>query len=294
LCVALSVKEDQSLFIAAASVFALVVFARRKDAAGIRFSCAALVGSLLVFVGFFTIVRPLAGAVGAWQPLHFYGLAQVDDPKAIAPMWSFGKAAYLLEAMLPLAFVNLLSPVSLLAGPPFAEVLLSQRSLVWTMGQHYAGAWVGYLLAAFAFGVAAVHKRSPKRAVAFVRASQALSVLVLLFAGPQHWGHFLALRTPHDAVLDRAIARLPADTAFGTQDEIFAHAGFHPGASLGVQRDPAYLLLDTTFAHSYWLEQTLPEAERAVRAGKARLVWEQDGVALFMRKRGTSWMSDRR
>jgi uncharacterized membrane protein len=285
LLIALSVKEDQSLFLAAASVFALVVFARRKDDAGVRFSFGALTASIFIFAGFFTLVRPSAGAIGAWQPLHFYGLARVDDPKAIAPAWSFGKLAYLFEAMLPLAFVNMLSPLMLLAIAPFAEVLFSQRSLTWTMGQHYAGAWVGYVLAAFTFGLAALHERSPRRAGSFVRASQAFSVLILLFASPMHWGHYLAFRTPHDALLDRTIERLPSGIEAGTQDEIFAHMGFDPHASLGMERDPAYVLLDRTFTHSYWVEKTLPRIEREARAGKASIVAEEDGVVFYMRKR---------
>jgi len=285
LLVVLSIKEDQSLFIAASSVFALAYFARRKESAGVRFSLGALTLSILTFAVFFAIVRPLAGAVQAWQPLHFYGLARVDDPSAVAPVWSLSKLAYLFEAMLPLAFVNLLSPATLLAAAPFAEILLSQRSIVWTMGQHYAGAWIGYLLAAFAFGVVALYERSPSRAVAFVRASQCLCALILLFASPTHWGHYLAPLTAHDAVLDRVIERMPAGIDVGTQDEIFAHTGFNPHASLGMGHDPATVLLDRSFTHSYWVEKTLPRIRRELRTGKARVVADWDGVTFYMRKR---------
>jgi hypothetical protein len=216
--------------------------------------------------------------------LHFYGLAQVADPKAIAPAWSFGKIAYVLEAMLPLAFVPLLTPFAVLTVPPFAEILLSQRSLVWTMGQHYAGAWIGYALAAFVFGTARIYASSPRRAVAWVRVGTGFCVLILAVASPTHWGHYLAPRTAHDAVLDRVIARLPSNIEVGTQDEIFAHIGFDPRASLGLTHDPGYVLLDRTFTSSYWVEQTLPEMEREIRSGAARLVMEEDGVALYVRK----------
>jgi uncharacterized membrane protein len=285
LLVVLSIKEDQSIFIAASSLFGLVYFARRKEIAGLRFSFAALTLSLLTFIGFFTIVRPLAGALGPWQPLHFYGLARVADPSAVSPVLSFGKVAYLFEATAPLAFVNFLSPVMLLAAAPFAEIMLSQHSILWTMGQHYAGAWIGYVAAAFAFGVAALYERAPACAGACVRASQALCVLVLVFASPMHWGHYLALRTAHDEVLDRVIEGMPANMEAGTQDEIFAHAGFDPRASLGTASDPANVLLDRSFTHSYWVEKTLPRILAEVRSGKAAVVWDQDGVTLYMRKR---------
>jgi uncharacterized membrane protein len=283
---ALSVKEDQSLFIAAANFFTAFVFRRRADACGFRFSCFAFMLSLCVFIVYFVLVRPLAGAVGPWQPLHFYGLVRVDDPKAIAPLWSFGKAAYVLEALFALAFVPLFTPLTLIAVPPFMEVLLSQRSLVWTMGQHYAGAWMGYLLAAFVFGIAALYERSPDRALACLRASQILSVLILLFASPTHWGHYLALRTNHDVLLDRVIQDLPPNIEIGTQDEMFAHMGFDPHASLGITHDPVYVLLDRTFPFSYWLQKTMPEMEREVRFGRAQPIMEEDGVILYARKRG--------
>lgn len=293
LLLTLGIKEDQSLFIASASIFGLIWFRRGGEAAGAAFSVSALCASMLTFIAFFTIVRPLAGAAGAWQPLHFYGLAQVDDPKAIAPVWSLGKVSYVLEAMAPLAFVNVLSPLMLLSVPPFAEVLLSQRSLVWTMGQHYAGTWIPYVLAAFALGIAAVHRRRPQRAHTLVTASLALCMGILLFASPTHWGHYLGLRTPHDAVLDSVIGRLPPTMDVGTHDEIFAHLGFDPKASLGVTRDPAYAMFDRNFPTSYWVEKTLPRVGREVSDGRSRVVAEQDGIALYIRKQAISWRLER-
>jgi hypothetical protein len=105
--------------------------------------------------------------------------------------------------------------------------------------------------------------------------------LVLAFASPTHWGHYLRLRTPHDALLDRALHWLPPDAAVGTHDELFAHLGFDPHASLGLTGAPAYALFDRTYASSFWVERARPLLLADVAAGTYRIVRAQDGIELF-------------
>ena len=155
LCLALvlGIKEDQAPLVACASVFAVMFFARRHERAGTVFALCAFAAACVTFFAFFAIVRPLAGAADAWGPLHFYTWSHIVDPRGSAPWYSIGRPAYFLEALVPLLFLCCLSPLFLVALPAFAEVLLSHESITYTMGQHYAGVWIGYVLAAFALGI---------------------------------------------------------------------------------------------------------------------------------------------
>ncbi len=279
----LSIKEDQAAILAAAAVFGAIYFARRRERAGLAFSAGALGASVLVFALFFTVVRPLAGATESWAPLHYYAWDHVADAKGTTPWWSIGRPAYFLEALVPLAFAPLASPFFLLALPGFAEDLFSHESVTYTMGQHYAAVWIPYVLAAFVFGIARLEARRPRLARRVLIASIVLCAANLAFASPTHWAHYLRARTAHDAALDRALARLSPDLDVGTHDELFAHLGFDPRASLGLRRNPQFALFDRTYSTSYWVERDLPELVLGVRAGRYRLVSSDDGIELYER-----------
>lgn len=283
LALTLSIKEDQAVLLSVAAVFALVYFARRGERAGVVFSGAALVASIAVFVVFFGAIRSLAGAHDTWAPLHFYAWDRIVDPKGSAPWYSIGRPAYFLEALVPLAFACLASPVFLLALPGFAECLFSHESVTYTMGTHYAAVWIPYVLAAFALGIANVYAKRPRLANNLVRTSLVLCAINLIFASPTHWGHYLSIPSAHDATLDRALARLPRSIEVGTHDELYAHLGFDRNASLGFARNPRFVLVDRTFAHSYWVEQMLPVLARGVADGTYRRLSSDDGIELYER-----------
>jgi uncharacterized membrane protein len=285
LAVALSIKEDQAVLLAAAALFGVVYFARRRERGGVIFSAAALVVSLATFALFFGVIRGLAGARDAWAPLHFYAWDRIVDPKGSAPWWSIGRPAYFLEAVLPLVFACFASPFFVLALPGFAECLFSHESVTYTMGTHYAAVWIPYVLAAFVFGISNIYAKRPRVASRLARASLVLCALNLVFASPTHWGHYLGLPNAHVAALERALAALPPGIEVGTHDELYAHLGLDPNASLGFARNPRFVLIDRTFAHSYWVEQMLPEVERGLGNGTYRLVSGNEGIDLYERLR---------
>ncbi len=285
LAVTLSIKEDQAVLLAAAAAYGLVYFARRGERPGVVFSGAALVVSLAVFALFFGVIRKLAGAQDAWAPLHFYAWDRIVDAKGSAPWYSIGRPAYFLEALVPLLFVCLGSPLFLLALPGFAECLFSHESVTYTMGTHYAAVWIPYVLAAFVLGMANLYAKRPRPARILARVCLVLCAINLVFASPTHWGHYLGARTAHDVTLDRVLATLPRDLEAGTHDEIYAHLGLDPHISLGLARKPRYVLIDTSFAHSYWVEQMLPVVTQGVASGSYKLISDQDGIALYQRLR---------
>ena len=178
--------------------------------------------------------------VGPWPPSHFYVypfasgpyellLAPVLHPLAFgAAILTLGRLTYLLEALIPLAFVPLRSRLAWLAVPGFAMVLLANSGLVWRMGMHYAALWIPWLLIALAGAIGSL--RHPRRwtTIAFV-----LSSIVLVAFSPLHPVHYL--QPSYHALADaRAVlASIPPDASVVTHDEWYtAIAARHPKAAV--------------------------------------------------------------
>jgi uncharacterized membrane protein len=282
--VTLCIKEDQSLLLAFGGIWGAFAYARAKDRARATFCAAVVAGSLATFVAFFTVVRPLAGAIDIWGPTHFYAWSHGPGTRGgIAPWYSIGRPAYVLEALVPLCFVALWSPAFVLAIPGFIEVLGSHESLTYTMGTHYAAVWIPYVLLAFALGIARIAARSPRTAINLMRTSIAICALILAVASPTHWGHYLGPYTAHDAVLDRAVARAGTSLDIGTFDEVYAHLGFDPNARIGILPATRYALADTTYPNAEFTRSVRPILLQEVAAGTARLISSEDGVELYRR-----------
>lgn len=274
----LATKEDQGLFLIVVGIGMAVYFARRGDPARTWFGTGLACVALAVFIFYFAVVRRLAGAPGVWVPLHFYALGGQTPHGPTTPLFSFGRLTYLLEAFGPLLFVPLFSPLVLASVPGFAECLLSRESLTYTMGQHYAAVWIGYVLVAYAFGSLRFGAWSRRWALV-------VCLLVLAVASPTHWGHFLRLPNRHDAVLNRFVADIPRDATIGTYDEVYAHLGFVPGAQIGLDPLPQLALFDYTYRSTNWDVRLRPRFEQLLASGTYRVVRREDGVVLAARIR---------
>ncbi len=288
LAVVLSIKEDQAPAMAFLGLAGLVYFgasvARDDKTArrGLLFSGVGVLASVVVFVAYFSLVRPMAGAHGSWIPEHFY--AWGAHAPAL-PLWKqiAGRLTYLLEVFVPLAFIPLRSRVLLLSLPGFVEVLASREPLTYTMGQHYAAVWIPYVLVAFAIGGSALLNGGIRRGVVLVRASAILCIVVSIFFSPLHLGHFLGRPTASDAEINALIGKLPRSASIGTYDEIYAHLGFFPNAAVGVAGDPEYVIYGTQYRSVYWNGTVLPKIDQAVTAGIYHPVSEKSGVVLLRR-----------
>jgi alpha-beta hydrolase superfamily lysophospholipase len=169
-----------------------------------------------------------------------------------------------------------------LAIPGLVEVLASREPLMYTMGQHYAAAWIPYVLVAFALGGAAL--LTSMRGRRWVASSAALSAIILTFFSPLHLGHFLRWPQPRDAATARLIAKIPQTASIGTYDEIYAHLGFYPHAAVGLSRQPQYVLMDQRYSSMTWDSRILPLLRRDVARGVYRPVSSKDGVMLLERR----------
>jgi uncharacterized membrane protein len=247
-------------------------------------------GALYVYYG---IVIP---HVGAWEPSRFYeysfahGPAQVLaaialHPQNAAQLVTFGRFTYLLEALVPLAFLPLFSRWSLLAIPGLLVVLLSSDPIAWRMGSHYAAIWVPWLLLASIAALLRVESAGyGARARRWFTASVAVCVVFLLAINPMHPAHYLRPIYPHTDVA-RALALVPADAHLLTHDEWFAHAAYaHPNATVFFCPYVDYILFADDYPGGYYRDAIVPEMAREIERGRVRGVARFSHVVLYARR----------
>ena len=275
----LAIKEDEALmFVVLGAAFALGA-RRRGDVALFRFATGTAVAGALTLLLYFLVVRPMVGGVGTWFALTYITNASEHQDGIAAVL---GRLSFLLEALAPLCFVPFFGWRVLIAVPGLIEVLSSRWSITYTMGQHYAGVWVGEMLVAYALAITAfARERSPRLASRLAVASIVICVLNLSLASPTHWRHYLAPVNAHHRVLDAFVAALPPDAEVGTHDEIYSHLGFDPNARNEWASHPEYILVDATYPSTFWHEVARPKLLALVRTHVYKLLRAKDGVELY-------------
>ncbi|MDQ2992732.1 MAG: DUF2079 domain-containing protein [Candidatus Eremiobacteraeota bacterium] len=222
---ALAVKEDQAIFLAVAGGFGAWLY--RADTRRARFALGVAIAGVAALVAFFVLIQPHANASPTWLPDRFYAWTG-DDVHALFFGGILSRLGFFALAFAPLAFVPFRSRWMWLAALPLAEVLFSRMSTTFTMGTHYAGAWAGYVLIAFAFGIAVLPK--PRRALWW---ALALTLVVFVAANPLHPGLNLRAVEPRDRELDAYLLTLPPNLSVSTQEEVYTHLALtNPGATL--------------------------------------------------------------
>ncbi len=279
--VALAIKEDEALMLFVLGAAFAIGARRRGDTALFRFAAATAAAGALTLVLYFAVVRPLVGGHDTW-----FALSYITNAAAYQSGWAavLGRLSYLLEAFVPLCFVPFFGWRVLIAVPGLAEVLSSHWSITYTMGQHYAGVWIGWMLVAYALALAAfARERSPLFATRLAVASFVLCVLNLSLASPTHWRHYVTPITAHDRVLDTFVAALPGNAAVGTHDEIYSHLGFDPNARNDWASQPDYILVDDTYPSADWQSAGRAQIAGLVRRHVYTVVRSEDGVELLKR-----------
>jgi len=277
----LAIKEDEALmFVVLGMAFALGAQGR-GNVALCRFSAATALAGVVTLVGYFALLRPAVGGHDSW-----FALTYLTNAEASQTGWAavYGRVSYLLEAFIPLCFVPFYGWRVLIVVPGLIEVLSSRWSITYTMGQHYAGVWIGWMLVAYVLALAAfARERSPMFATRLATASLVICLLNLGLASPTHWRHYVGPITAHDRVLDAFVAALPPNAAVGTHDEIYSHLGFDPNARNDWSSQPQYILVDNRYPSMDW--QTVGRAQIAdlVRRHVYTVVRSEDGVELLKR-----------
>ncbi len=245
-------------------------------------------------IALFYYFRVLLPSLGGWQPYGFYSydfaegpgavvVALLAHPRHVRELLVLGRFTYLLEALVPLAFLPLFSRWSLLALPGLCIVLLSSDGIVWRMGSHYAAIWIPWLL----LGSIAVLTRwnaiRPRHAELARRAGLALCTLFLIAFNPAHVAHYVRPAYPTGDAR-RALARIPRGAYFATHDEWFARAAaMQPNASVFVCPYQRYAVFADDYPNDYARTVIVPTLRREIAAGTTRILARYGHVAVYAR-----------
>ncbi|MHB8147699.1 MAG: DUF2079 domain-containing protein [Vulcanimicrobiaceae bacterium] len=280
--IALCVKEDQALFLAVAGGFG--AWRYRGKAAG-RYALGIGIAGLLIFTLFFAYIQPHATANPHWAPTRFYAWTSADL-RGLVPRGFLERAGFFALAFGPLLFLPFRSRMMWLAAAPLAEVLLSRMSTTYTLGTHYAGAWAGYVLVAFAFAITGMQTR---RARAFLWSCVALCAVEYAVANPLHPGLNLHPVAARDVALERVLHELPPDMSIATQEEAYTHLALRDPYARPLPDDPArithacFILLDRDYPDSPRLVEYGSTVETLVRDGVYSSALHSGGIDLYRR-----------
>ena len=276
---AICVKEDQALFVGIAAAIGAWRF--RKTRPGWLALGVAIVAFAAV-LKFFLFIQPQHVALAHWAPQRFYDWTAAD--LRALPLGILQRIGFVLLVFLPLLFIPFRSRAMWLAAAPLAEVLLSRMPTTFTLGTHYAGAWLGWVLAAFAFALRRMDPASVRR---WIFASLALCAVEYGVANPLHPKLNLRGIEPRDRALDAALSWIAPGDAVATQEEAYTHLALdHPQATLLPESPSAalttcYALIDRDFPGSPRLQEYGAALQRLVDRGTYRLVRGEGGVELY-------------
>jgi uncharacterized membrane protein len=283
---AIAVKEDQAIFVGIAGAAGAWRFRGTwpgRVALGI-----AIIAVIAVFAFFFKI-QPHNVANAHWSPTRFYDWS-ADDIRALFPSGLLERLGFFVLAFAPLGFLPLRSRFMWLAVPPLAEVLLSRMPTTFTLGTHYAGAWLGYVLVAFAFAVRKLPAR--RSTMRWLWSCVGLCVLELAVADPLHPGLNLHAPTARDVALDAMLASLPRNAAIATQEEAYTHLALDdPNATLLPENpsatiDTCYVLIDRDYPDSPRLQEYGAWVDELASKRIYVLVRKTGGIELYRRSGG--------
>lgn len=271
-------KEDQFVVLAANGVLFAVTAGRDRLArdAGLRITGLAIAMALL----YFAVIRPSLDHRIPYESIRFFewGHAHANFGNLL-----FLRVRYLLMILGPLAFLPCFSRYGLFLVPGFVEIFASSTPVAVFPGAHYSALLSGYALAGFVDGAARLgaHKATVKKAL--VAGAAAASIWVGIYASPMEYWYYLYRRpNAHDALLEATLRRLPRAADVGSEDEIFAHLGLDPNASIDFDGQQ-WFVYDRTQYSSRWHYVDEPAVRRALADRTYRAVSDHDGVVVLER-----------
>ncbi|MEJ5198270.1 MAG: DUF2079 domain-containing protein, partial [Anaerolineae bacterium] len=301
---ALLVKEEAALTVAAVGAYLLVGKRRYRLGAGV------LVAGLAYF----------AFAVG-WAMPHLGGKPQIDTRFGgyIAPGWNGAagvawtlltnplftviwilgnpqKLIFLFQIFLPVLFLPLLAPAAawIVALPALAILLLTSAHTQYDITYHYSAHLIPSVFYLAALGMARLVGLAAGRGWGrSFRIALAAGLLVATTGmnylyGPliSKSGVRLAMPDGHDAVVASFVAQIPREASVSAMSDIVTHLTARRTAYLFPDvADAEYLLLDTDPRANFWPHEGLKARDRAirdmiphVRSGEFGLIRMEDGV----------------
>ncbi len=283
--VTLSIKEDQAFFLAAGGVLGFLRYAndRRRATMAIAVSIVAIV----VAATYLLVIQPHApGGDPHWRQRFFAWNA--TNFRALFPEGIAARAGFILLAFAPLLFLPFRTPVAFVAVLPLAESLVSTSPVTYTIGQHYAEAWIGYVFYAFAVEVRRLFTQDAKRLRRLLVACIGLCILEVAIADPLHPG-MLHVPAARDAALDRFLRSLPPNIDVATQEEAYTHLAATDARATLLPESPSqrvhacYILIDRDFPASPRLREYGASVRVLVAQHTYRLLRRSGGIELYQR-----------
>lgn len=274
-------KEDQFVLLAANG--ALFAAASRGDRDAKRIGAAIFGLSVLMAVLYFGVVRPALDPRVPYLSLQFFSWGATAHPPL--PALLLPRVVYLLVVLAPLAFLPCISRYGLFLIAGFVEIFASRQPVTLAPGAHYSALLTGYALAAFVDGAARLRARRPQASKVLVAAAAAAAIAIGIFASPMEYWYYLYRRPDaHDALLERVLRSLPPRADVGAEDEIFAHLGLDPNASITFAGQ-RWFVYDATHYSVRWHDVDEPAVARALARGEYAVAFDRDGIRVLKRVR---------
>jgi uncharacterized membrane protein len=278
----LCTKEDQFVVLAINGL--LFAATTRGDAKAGRTGVLVCGLAIAMSLAYFGPIRHTLNSAAPYLSLRFFdwretGTSATEGAAALLPrLW------YVIVVLAPLAFLPCVSRYGLFLIPGLVEVLASHRPVTLMPGAHYSALLTGYALAAFVDGAGRLAARWPRVVEGLVPAAALTGIAIGIFASPMEYWYYL-YRPPnaHDALLENRLRHLPPLAQIGAQDEVFAHLGLDPNASIGFAGQQ-WFVYDQTRYSARWHEVDEPAVRAALGRRDYGIVSERDGIVV-LRKR---------
>ena len=296
--VAATTKEEIALVVAGLGIWYALAHGRRWTGAAVAAAgiAAALIAIEVVIPhfnragtsSFFTRYSEVGSTPGGI--VH----TALTDPWKIVTTAATGRGlGYLAQLVLPLAFLVVLAPLSLIAAvPELAVNLLSAATTQTSIRFHYTAGLIPVLIAAAVFGAKRLPPRIP---VATIVVVTALAANYLLGPAPL-WRYFpggeqhqarAADVSEHDRIAARAIRLIPPHAVVSATNSLGAHLSARRRVlSFPYLQDAQWVAADETAPGYADRLAPLPTAVQLSwlrRNPEWRLVFERDGILIFHR-----------
>ena len=278
------VKEDQ--FVILAGVGLTIALWARNDREQRRFGIGVLAIGVCAALVYFGVIRNVIHPSVRYWSLHFYDWSYAGpSPQGKVELTSPERLYYLIAAFAPLAFVPFGSRYVLLALTGFVEVLASHERITMSITGDYTTAWSGYVLAAFVASGANLFARRSQYGWIACAAATVCSLWYQQNRNPMAlWYYLYRAPSAHDALLEQQLRAIPAGVTIGAEDQVFAHLGTNPLASIDL-RGQDYFVYDGTQFSEQWRDVDGPLAASLVKKGDYRKLFERDGIVVLRKVR---------
>jgi uncharacterized membrane protein len=275
-------KEDQFVVLAANGL--LFAATARGDVTAKRTGWVISGLALAMALVYFGVVRHALNPQVPYLSLQFFNwTGSLVGGRDFVWAVLLPRLQYIVIILAPLAFLPCISRYGLFLIPGFVEVFASHQPVTLIPGAHYSALLTGYALAGFVDGASRLTAQKPRLAKGVIAAAAAISVSVAIFASPMEYWYYLYRRpNAHDARLEATLRQLSPRADVGAEDEVFAHLGLDPNASIDFAGQQLFVY-DRTHYSVRWHEVDEPAVRRALARRAYVVTSDRDGIVVLER-----------